>query len=106
MPSTDAADRADVADLADLADLGLDEGGHLLIDRALERLAPGGRLTVTGRHPALGVHLAAWCRAHGHRLAGSGDGDAEPTLVIVKGSTGQQRWSGAERAGSPAGPPD
>jgi hypothetical protein len=118
MPSTDAAGRADHADLADL---GLDEGGHLLIDRGLDRLAPGGRLTVTGRHPALAVHLAAWCRAHGHRLADPADpadpagragragiagGDAEPSLVIVKGSAGQRRWSGAERAGSAAGPPD
>jgi hypothetical protein len=100
MPRTDDADRAD---RVDLGDLGLDEGGHLLVDRALDRLGPGGRLTVTGRHPALAVHLAAWCRAHGHRLA---VGDTEPPLVIVKGSVGQQRWWGAERAGSAAGPPD
>jgi hypothetical protein len=134
MPSADAdpaafrIDLANDADLADLADLGLDEGGHLLIDRALDRLAPGGRLSVTGRHPALAVHLAAWCREHGHRLDGGssggsdgdtgnggdsgngGDtgngGDAPWPLVIVKGSVGQQRWSGAERAGSAAGPPD
>ena len=29
------------AALADLADLGLDEGGHLLLDRCLGGLAPG-----------------------------------------------------------------
>jgi hypothetical protein len=86
MPSTDAADHTD------LGDLGLDEGGHLLIDRGLDRLAAGGRLAVTGRHPALAVHLAAWCRAHGHRLVGPG-GNAELPLVVVKGSAGQQRWS-------------
>ena len=56
-------------ELTDLADLGLDDGGHLLVARALARLAPGERLTVSGRHPALRVHLAAWCREHGHRLA-------------------------------------
>ena len=63
---------------------------------------------MTGAHPALAVHLAAWCREHGHRLADPSDppGDAEPPLVVVKGGTGQQRWSGAERAGSAAGPPD
>ncbi|HVT67508.1 MAG TPA: hypothetical protein VHF26_07160, partial [Trebonia sp.] len=53
----------------DLADLGLDEGGHLLVARDLARLGPGERLTVTGRHPALRVHLAAWCREHGHHVA-------------------------------------
>ena len=52
----------------DLAGLGLDEGGHLLVGRGLARLAPGDRLTVTGRHPALRLHLGAWCREHGHRL--------------------------------------
>ena len=52
----------------DLDGLGLDDGGHLLVDRALAALPPGGRLTVTGSHPALRVHLAAWCREHGHRL--------------------------------------
>src|SRR3984885_4428908 len=104
MPSADADHAAHTADRADLADLGLDEGGHLLIDRALDRLAPGGRLSVTGRHPALAVHLAAWCREHGHRLDGGDSdggyggygegGDAPLPLVIVKGSIGQQRWSG------------
>src|ERR1700761_5252174 len=49
----------------DLADLGLDEGGHLLVARALARLAHGERLTVTGRHPALLLHLAARWREHG-----------------------------------------
>ena len=56
MPMGDAA-----AALVDLADLGLDEGGHLLVARALARLPPGGRLTVTGRHPALRIHLAQEC---------------------------------------------
>ena len=49
----------DPAALAELADLGLDEGGHLLLDRALGGLAPGRRLTVTGRHPMLPIHLGA-----------------------------------------------
>ena len=70
-------------ELADLADLGLDEGGHLLVARALARLAPGERLAVTGRHPALRVHLAAWCREHGHHVldddsAGAAFGPAGP----------------------------
>ena len=111
MPSTDAAA------LVDLADLGLDEGGDLLVDRGLGGLAPGRRLTVTGRHPALRVHLGAWCRAHGHRLIASAAGGPDAggplasapgggTLVIEKGGSGERRWAGAERAGSAAGPPD
>jgi TusA-related sulfurtransferase len=89
----------------DLEDLGLDEGGHLLVQRALAALPPGGRLTVTGRHPALRLHLAAWCREHGHRLA-----DADPgtgaTHVVVKGTADELRWRDAARAGSASGPPD
>jgi hypothetical protein len=101
----------------DLADLGLDEGGHLLVARALAALAPGGRLAVTGSHPALALHLAAWCRQHGHQaedgttLDGTAfDGPASGgawavAAVIVKGDAGDRRWSGAERAGAAAGPP-
>jgi hypothetical protein len=98
MPTTDSAD---------LADLGLDEGGHLLVARALDRLSPGGRLTVTGRHPALRVHLAVWCREHGHLADGDGDGDGEDGgLVIIKGSAQDRRWRDARRAGDAAGPPE
>jgi hypothetical protein len=83
----------------DLDALGLDNGGHLLVDHALAALPPGDRLTVTGRHPALGVHLAAWCRAQGHRF----DGGDPP--VITKGPAAEQRWRGAVRAGQASGPP-
>jgi len=88
----------------DLEGLGLDTGGHLLVDRALAALPPGDQLTVTGRHPALRIHLAAWCRAQGHRFD-SGDPDRGDPLVITKGRAGQQRWHGAVRAGEAAGPP-
>ena len=98
----------------DLAGLGLDEGGHLLVARALARLAPGERLAVTGRHPALRLHLGAWCREHGHRVAESDvvPGEASPgarsdgpVLVVVKGGAGDRRWLGAVRAGDAAGRP-
>ncbi|TVZ00527.1 ferritin-like domain-containing protein [Trebonia kvetii] len=104
--------------MADLANLGLDEGGHLLVTHGLDALSPGERLTVTGSHPALGIHLAAWCREHGHQVAwtdagpsgspraGRAGGTADDTtVVIVKGSAGERRWQGAERAGLAAGPP-
>lgn len=104
------------AEFTDLAALGLDEGGRLLVARALAGLAPGTRLTVTGRHPALGVHLAAWCREHGHHLAGgaapadtgfgSRTAGAASTHVVIKGSAGDRRWLGAVRAGDAAGAPE
>jgi hypothetical protein len=85
----------------DLEDLGLDAGGHLLVVRGLAGLPVGDQLTVRGRSPALRVHLAAWSRAHGHRLIEDG-----PWPVIVKGSGDQDRWTGAVRAGSAGGPPE
>jgi hypothetical protein len=92
----------------DLTDLGLDEGGHLLVARALAGLGPGQRLAVDGTHPALGVHLAAWCREHGHQVSGgvSGAGDAAATAVIIRGTAGDRRWHGAGRAGRAGGPPE
>lgn len=83
----------------DLDRLGLDQGGHLLIDHALRGLEPGGRLTVTGRHPELAIHLAVWCREHGHGLT-----DGSP-LVITKGTARERRWRDAHRAGVASGPP-
>jgi hypothetical protein len=67
---------------------------------ALTDLPPGDQLAVTRRHPALGIHLSACCREHGHRFEGG-----EPP-VITKGPAEDQRWHGAVRAGRPAGPPD
>ncbi|MBE1489344.1 ferritin-like domain-containing protein [Plantactinospora soyae] len=81
----------------DLEGLGFDNGGHLLVNRALAGLEPGDRLVVRGRHPALGVHLAAWCRAEGHRLDPEA---ASPT--IVRGRADRDRWRGAQRAGRTA----
>ncbi len=78
----------------DLEDLGLDAGGHLIIERALAAIEPGELLEVKGRHPALGVHLAAWCRRHGHRFSPAAD-----RMVVVKGTAERDRWSGAVRAG-------
>jgi hypothetical protein len=78
----------------DLEHLGIDSGGHLLIERALAGLAPGDRLRVRGTHPALYVHLPPWCRAHGHRMHRD-----SVELVIVRGDADIVRWAGAERAG-------
>ncbi len=84
-------------DELDLAGLGFAEGAHLLVGRALRGLPVGGRLVVRGTDPALNVHLRAWCRANGHRLA---EGER---LEVSRGSADLARWVGAERAGSPTG---
>ncbi|HEX4019045.1 MAG TPA: ferritin-like domain-containing protein [Frankiaceae bacterium] len=92
---------ASVPATTDLDDLGLDAGGHLLLEHALATLEPGDTLQVTGRHPALAIHLSAWSRHHGHRFA------AEPDrMVVIKGTAERDRWSGALRAGQAGGPPE
>ena len=78
----------------DLEDLGLDRGGHLLVEHALREVPIGGELTVSGRDPALTIHLRAWAREQGHAFR---DGS-----VLVRGSAATLRWTGAERAGGPA----
>lgn len=94
----------------DLERLGLDAGGHLLVQRALAALEPGAHLVVAGADPLLTVHLRAWARSQGHGFLTPGD--AEPTAqmrqhgsrpagILVKGSAAEDRWHGAERAGQP-----
>src|SRR5947209_18124529 len=50
----------------DLEDLGLDQGGHLLLKRALASVGVGARVEVRGRAPELAVHVRAGGRARGH----------------------------------------
>lgn len=87
----------------DLSGLGLDEGAHLLLRRALAPLPVGARLSVHGHHPALRVHLPAWCRGNGHRVEWPPAPHAPPgpVAVIVRGDRDDQRWLGAVRAGRP-----
>jgi len=84
------------AAVLDLGGLGLDSGAHLLLQRALAPLRPGDRLTVHGHHPALAVHLPAWCRAEGHRVEPPDGGGS----VVVRGTGRDGRWLGATRAGT------
>jgi hypothetical protein len=73
-----------------LGGLGLDRGGHLLVDRALAPLAPGTPLLVRQGDAHLELHLRAWARSRGHRAEGP---------VVVKGAAGERRMVGAVRAG-------
>jgi len=77
--------------MLDLGDLGLDEGAHLMIKRALARNGGG---VVTGSAPSLPIDLPAWCRARGHACEQRGDGFAI--------TAGPDRWRHAERAGGDA----
>ena len=70
--------------------MGLDQGGHLLLKRALGGVAVGERVEVRGRAPELAVHLRAWCRAQGH-------GYDWP--YVVRGPATGARERGAETAG-------
>ena len=74
----------------DLGSLGMDQGAHLLVKRALRSLPAGGRLRVVGSSPALRIHLGAWARAMGH---GHEDG------VLVRGDAQDGRWRGASQTG-------
>jgi len=82
----------------DLAELGLDQGGHLLLKRALRQLPVGGRLEVSGRHPELGVHLRGWLRTQGHEVEWPEGGEA-PLAVVTRGGAEDGRWRGAAFAG-------
>jgi hypothetical protein len=77
----------------DLQDLRFDQGGSLLVKRALRRCP---ELTVRGSTADLFVHLRTWCRAEGHEIRRS-----ENAAVVVRGLAYEQRWAGAERAGGP-----
>jgi hypothetical protein len=79
----------------DLEDLGFEQGGSLLVKRALRSLSAGQALTVSGAAPDLQVHLRAWCRSEGHEFIPS-----DAVSLIVRGAAPEQRWSGAERAGA------
>ncbi len=76
--------------LVDLQDLAFDQGGALLVKRALRAMADGETVDVAGSSPDLAIHLRAWCRAEGHPF---------PGMTITKGPAATQRWSCAERAG-------
>lgn len=87
-----------------LDDLGLAVGGHLLVKLALADAQAGEQVAVHGEASDLAVHLAAWCRAAGHRFlsaegAAASSSGGGPVGWIVKGAAPGSRWAHAERAG-------
>jgi hypothetical protein len=82
----------------DLQDLAFDQGGALLVKRALRQAEEGEAVRVTGRSPEWPVHLRAWCRMEGHRFSLADSGEF---ASVVKGASAGQRWADATRAGLP-----
>ena len=82
--------------MVNLGLLGLDRGGHLLLERALAGLRPGQQLRVEGTDPAIRLHLQVWARHHGHRTEGD--------MTVVRGDLPERRWADAQRAGRPDEP--
>ncbi|GAA4239923.1 hypothetical protein GCM10022254_62690 [Actinomadura meridiana] len=89
------------ASSVDLGELGFERGAHLLVQRALRGLAPGAELAVSGRDPALTVHLEAWCRSEGHGVRCPDDRDDPVRAYVIRGRADLDRWSDAKRAGDP-----
>ncbi len=87
--------------IVDLGDLGLGEGAHLLVKRAL---ASSAVVEVRGEAAALAIDLPAWCRAQGHSIAmieggGRADGASGKLVRFAITRAADGRWRDAERAG-------
>jgi hypothetical protein len=80
----------------DLEALGLDEGGDLLLRRALRRQPPGVPLEVAGSHRELRLHLRAWARGAGCSFADAAPTSGAAGVVTAPAGFGQVP---AERAG-------
>ena len=90
----------------DLEELGLDEGGDLLLRRALRQLPPGAALTVRGSHEELALQLRAWCRMQGHGwVAGAGEAGGTITPAAHFGRLPSERAGDAAPSGVAAHPP-
>ena len=87
----------------ELGDLGLDQGGHLLIKRALRAVPVHAPVAVYGNAPELAIHLRGWCRAQGHDIEIS-QIKGDPVAVVYRGGAEVGRWRGAESTGDAATP--
>lgn len=83
----------------DLETLGLDNGGHLLLERGLAGIPVGGWLEVSGTKPALALQVAAWSRAKGHAVEFTDEPASRARIRVRKGTADEDRWVGAVRAG-------
>ena len=87
----------------ELGELGLDQGGHLLIKRALRTVSVHAPVAVYGNAPELAIHLRGWCRAQGHDIEIS-QITGGPVAVLYRSGAEDGRWRGAESTGEAATP--
>lgn len=81
------------ASVVDLGSLSLGAGGEILLRRAIARGAPEDRLEISGTSPTLAIELAAFARAHGHRVL-----DGAGKMLVIGRAPSEHRRS-HERAG-------
>ncbi|MGH9627512.1 MAG: ferritin-like domain-containing protein, partial [Bryobacteraceae bacterium] len=79
----------------ELESLGFDEGGHLLVKRALRMVPAGHEIVVAGAAPDLDIHLRAWCRSEGHFFRWEGHADGSGKAMIQRGKAELERWAGS-----------
>ncbi len=82
----------------DLGELRFDEGAHLLVKRAINRLEPGQDVLVQGSARDLELQLQVWARFAGHRAWRDNDSGG---VCLRRGTAHSGRWEGAKQAGHP-----
>jgi hypothetical protein len=83
----------------DIEALGLDQGGLLLVRRALLEVAPGTELRVRGRAQAWTLHLATWCRQQGHAVRFDERTDGSCDAWVQRTANAEGRWRNAVNTG-------
>jgi TusA-related sulfurtransferase len=84
----------------DIEALGIDDGGLLLVRRALSQLPAGESLHVRSRAPHWDFQLAAWCRQQGHAIRMNSLPGGSIEAVITRGySWNTGRWRNALSTG-------
>lgn len=78
--------------------LGFDAGAHLLVKHALQDVAPGEQIAVTGASAGWDSQLAAWCRSQGHPCQ-IVEQDGSMVAHVTRGHVQAGRWRGAMHTG-------
>jgi hypothetical protein len=82
----------------DIENLGFDGGAHILVRHALQAVAPGAELAVTGQGASWQGELATWCRNQGHRCR-LDEQDGQVVALVLRGDVQAGRWRGAMHSG-------
>ncbi|MDH4386649.1 MAG: ferritin-like domain-containing protein [Caulobacter sp.] len=85
--------------IIDIEALGLDEGGLLLVRRALADLPVGKSLQVRGQAAGWDLHLTAWCRQQGHDVETRSLTGGRLEALVTRGPWAEGRWREALQTG-------